>query len=54
MKGRNEAAFGELLEELQETLKERETVIAAVKSGVAWPCEFDRSVWEQVELLGSL
>lgn len=53
MKGRNEVAFGELLEQLQETLKEREMVIAAVKSGVAGPYKFGRSVWEQVELLGS-
>ena len=54
MKGRNEVAFGELIEQLQETLKEREMVIAAVKSGVAGPYEFERSVWEQVDLLGPL
>jgi hypothetical protein len=54
MKGRHQVPFGELLEQLQETLKEREIVIAAVKSGVAGPFKFDRSVWEQVDLLGSV
>jgi len=54
MKGRNEVAFGELIEQLQETLKEREMVIAAAKSGVAGPYKFARSIWEQVDLLGSL
>ena len=54
MKGRSEVAFGELIEQLRETLKERETVIAAAKSGIAGPYRFDRSVWEQVDLLGAL
>ena len=54
MKGRNEVAFGELIEELQETLKEREMVVAAVKSGVPGPYKFERSVWKQVDLLGPL
>ena len=54
MKGRNEVAFGELIEQLQETLKEREMVIAAAKSGVTGPYRFERSVWEQVDLPGAL
>ena len=54
MKGRNEVAFGELIEELQETLKEREMVVAAVKSGVPGPYKFGRSVWKQVDLFGPL
>jgi hypothetical protein len=54
MKGRNEVAFGELIDQLQETLKEREIVIAAVKSGVPGPYKFERSVWEQVDPLGPL
>ena len=54
MKGRNAVAFGELIEPLQETLEERDMVIAAVKSGVAGPHRFERSVWEQVDLLDSL
>ena len=53
MKGRNEVAFGELIEQLQETLKEREMVIAAVRSCVEGPYKFERSVWEHVDLLGS-
>ena len=53
MKGRNEVAFGELIEQLQETLKEREMVIAAVRSGVEGPYRFGRSVWEHVDPLGS-
>ena len=43
-----------MIEQLQETLKEREMVIAAVKSGVAGPYKFERSVWEQVDPLGPL
>ena len=54
MKGRDDVAFGELIEQLQETLKEREMVIAAVKSGVTGPYKFGRSVWAQIDLLGSL
>jgi hypothetical protein len=49
-----EVAFGKLIEQLQKTLKEREMIIAAVKSGVAGPYKFERSVWEQVDLLGPL
>ena len=54
MKGRSEVAFGELIEELQKTLIEREMVIASAKSGVPGPYKFERSVWEQVDLLGSV
>lgn len=50
MKGRSEVAFDELIVQLQETLKEREMVIAARKSGVAGPYRFERSIWEQVRL----
>ena len=52
MKGRGAVAFGELIEQQQETLKEREMVIAAAKSGIAGPYNFERSVWEQVDLFG--
>ena len=54
MKGRSAVPFGELIEQLQETLKERDVVIAATESGVAGPYRFERSVWEQVDLLGHL
>jgi len=53
MKGRNAVALAELIEQLQETLKEREMVIAAIKAGVAGPYKFARSVWEQVDLFRS-
>ncbi len=53
MKGRSAVAFGELIEQLQEMLKEREMVIAAAKSGIAGPYKFQRSVWEQVDLFGA-
>ncbi len=53
MKGRSAVQFGELIEQLQETLKEREMVIAAAKSGIAGPYKFERSVWEQVDLFGA-
>ncbi|NLX96019.1 MAG: hypothetical protein GXY83_07575 [Rhodopirellula sp.] len=54
MKGRSAVPFGELIEQLQETLKERDVVIAATESGVAGPYRFERSVWEHVDLLGYL
>jgi len=54
MKGRNEIAFAELIEQLQETLKEREMVVASGKAGIAGPYRFARSIWERVDLLGSL
>jgi hypothetical protein len=53
MKGRDHVPFDELLDQLQETLKEREIVIVAAKSGVAGPYTFDRSVWEEFDLWGA-
>jgi hypothetical protein len=50
MKGRDAVAFGELIEQLQETLKERETIIAAAKAGIPGPYKFERSAWERVDL----
>jgi hypothetical protein len=54
MRGRSEVPFGELVEQLQETLKERQMVIAAAKSGVARPYKFERAVWEEVDLFRNL
>jgi hypothetical protein len=51
MKGRNNVAFPELVEQLQGTLNEREQVIASSKAGVPGPYRFERSVWERVDLL---
>jgi hypothetical protein len=54
MKGREQVQLGELVSELQETLQEREQVVAAVKMGVSGPYNFTRSVWERVDLLRGL
>jgi hypothetical protein len=54
MKGREQVQLGELVSELQETLQEREQVVAAVKMGVPGPYNFTRSVWERVDLLRGL
>ena len=54
MKGREQVQLGELVSELQETLQEREQVVAAVKMGVPGPYKFTRSVWERVDLLRGL
>ena len=39
-----------LVDELRQTLAEREQVIAAMKSGVPDPYRFERTVWEPVDL----
>ncbi len=54
MQGRGEVPLGELIEQLRETLAEREQVLAAVKAGRRGPFEFERSVWKVVDLLGGL
>jgi hypothetical protein len=54
MKGRSAVPLAELIEQLRETLAEREQVMAAVKDGIRGPYEFERSVWKTVDLLGDL
>ena len=50
MKGRDEAPFEKLIEELQATLSEREQVIVMAESGVVGPYVFEKSVWKHVDL----
>jgi len=52
MKGRSNVMLEELVEQLRETLDEREKVIAAIKFGIEGPYRFERSIWEVVDLLG--
>ena len=54
MKGRSNVMLEELVEQLRETLDERQKVIAAIKFGIEGPYRFERSVWEVVDLLGGL
>ena len=54
MKGRSNVMLEELVEQLRETLDEREKVIAAIKFGIEGPYRFERSVWEVPDLLGGL
>ena len=54
MKGRGKVPLGELIEQPQETLEEREQVIAAIKFGVDGPYRFVRSVWEKIDPMGGL
>ncbi|MCH5374113.1 MAG: hypothetical protein JJ992_09060 [Planctomycetes bacterium] len=51
MQGRNAVALGELIEQLRETLSERDQVLAAVKAGIAGPYEFKQTVWTVVDLM---
>ena len=54
MKGRDNVPLPELVEQLRETLDEREQVIAAIRVGIDGPYRFRRSVWEVPNLLGGL
>lgn len=54
MKGRGEVPLGELIEQLRETLAEREQVLTAVEAGQRGPFEFQTSVWKAVDLLGDM
>ena len=52
MQGRGQVPFGNLIQELQATLDEREQVIAMAESGVAGPYGFENSVWKTFEGFG--
>jgi len=54
MQGRGEVPLGELIEQLRETLAEREQVMAAVKAGQRGSFEFQRSVWKVVDLFADM
>ncbi|MCY2988694.1 MAG: hypothetical protein NTY19_12610 [Planctomycetota bacterium] len=43
--------LGELIEQLRETLAERQQVLAAIRTGRRGPFEFERSLWKVVDLL---
>jgi hypothetical protein len=52
MKGREQTPLAALVEELRQTLAEREQVIAAMKAGLPGPYRFGQTVWAAVDLLG--
>lgn len=54
MRGRSAVPLGELIEQLRETLAEREQVMAAVKAGRRGPFEFQQSVWKVVDLFADM
>ena len=54
MRGRGEVPLGELIEQLRETLAEREQVLAAVTAGQRGPFEFQRSIWKVVDLFADM
>jgi len=54
MQGRGEVPLGESIEQLRETLAERDQVLTAVKQGDRGPFVFERSVWKIVDLLAGL
>lgn len=54
MRGRGMVPFLELIEQLRQTLAEREQVIAAAKKGIPGPYNFERSVWAPFDLLDDL
>ena len=51
MKGRHQVPFQELIEQLRETLEEREQVMAMVQEGIAGPYVFKQTVWDTIDLL---
>jgi hypothetical protein len=50
MQGRGAVPLPALLDELQETLTEREQVLAAIKLGIPGPYQFTDSVWRSIDL----
>jgi hypothetical protein len=51
MKGREQTSLAALVEQLRQTLAEREQVVAAMKSELPGPYRFQQSVWAAVDLL---
>ena len=54
MRGRDRVPFEQLIEQLRETLEEREQVIAAAKLGIVGPYRFDRTVWDRFDPLSGV
>ena len=50
LQGRGVVLLGELIEQLRETLAERQQVLAAIRMGGRGPFEFERTVWKIVAL----
>jgi hypothetical protein len=51
MQGRGAVLLGELIEQLRETLAERQQVLAAIRTGRRGPFEFERNIWKVADLL---
>ena len=51
MKGRHQVPFQELIEQLRETLEEREQVVAMIQEGIAGPYVFKQTVWDTIDLI---
>jgi hypothetical protein len=49
MKGRDQVPFGDLIEELRETLREREHVAALIQDGTPGPYLFQRTIWDRFD-----
>lgn len=54
MRGRGHVRLESLVDQLCETLQEREQIIAAMKLGVSGPYRFERAEWDVVDLLSDL
>jgi len=54
MKGRGEVPFAELIEQLGETLREREQVIAMAAEGIPGPYVFGQTTWDTFDPLQGL
>lgn len=54
MKGRHESPFQDLIDELTQTLKEREQVLALLREGVSSPYVFEHTVWDRFDPLKGL
>ena len=54
MKGRHEVLFQDLIDQLTQTLKEREQVIALVQERGPSPYVFEYTVWERFDPLKGL
>ncbi len=50
MQGRGEVLLGERIEQIRETLAERQQVLAALQTGRRGPFKFERTVWKVVDL----
>lgn len=54
MKGRDKVPFCQLVDQLVETLAERDQVAALIQSGTPGPYVFPRAVWDRVDPLSGM